>query len=216
MKTNQIMKVQLLFSLFCLSAVLISCGDDKQKDTVDKADVLIKSNKPRSKNDTTPHSVPIINLQDTVAYPYIVICFKDSARNNVRLSQKLADIYGKKLQAVIKKNKLTVVGAPMAWYKSQKAPFFFEAGLPVDKKPSKLPKGFYCKNTGGLKVMVAHYFGPYEETFQAYQVLKEWMADEKKVQAAPAYEIYVTDPVGKDGQLLDPYKVQTDIIFPYR
>jgi len=212
----KLMSRSILFLFASLTFCLFSCKDDEQKSAVDKSSIIVKSDKPRSKNDTTPRSVPIINISDTMAFPYTVICVKDSAINNVRLSQKLAKIYGIKLAELIKKNKLKVTGPPMAWYKTQKAPFFFEAGIPVDRKPQKLPKGFIVKQTGGVRAIVAHYFGPYEESLQAYEVLKEWISDEKKSIAAPPYEIYVTDPIDKDGQPLDPYKVQTDIIYPYR
>lgn len=205
----------LCFAFLCFIMIAVSCKDDKQKSAVDKSSIIVKSDKPRSKNDTTPRGVPIINISDTVAFPYTVLCIKDSAINNIRLSQKLAKIYGIKLAELIKKNKLKVTGPPMAWYKTQKAPFFFEAGIPVDRKPQKLPKGVTVKQTGGVRAIVAHYFGPYEETPQGYAVLKEWITDEHKSIAAPPYEIYVTDPIGKDGQPLDPYKVQTDIIYPY-
>jgi effector-binding domain-containing protein len=202
---------------FSLNFVLFSCKDDKQKTATDKSTIIVKSNKLRSKNDTTSRSVPIINISDTIELPNIVLCVKDSAINNVRLSQKLAKIYGIKLAELIKKNKLKVTGPPMAWYKTQKAPFFFEAGIPVDKKPKKLPKGFMIKQTGGgARAIVAHYFGPYEETPQGYAVLKEWITGEHKSIVAQPYEIYVSDPIGKDGQPIDPYKVQTDIVYPYR
>lgn len=199
-----------------LTLVIFSCKDDKHKSAVDKSTIIVKSDKLRSKNDTTPRSVPIINISDTMEYPNIVLCVKDSAINNIRLSQKLAKIYGIKLAELIKKNKLKVTGPPMAWYKTQKAPFFFEAGIPIDKKPIKLPKGFEIKQTGGVRAIVAHFFGPYEETPQGYAALKEWITDEHKSIAAPPYEIYVSDPIGKDGQPLDPYKVETDIVYPYR
>jgi effector-binding domain-containing protein len=199
-----------------LTLLVISCKDDKQKSAVDKSTIIVKSNKPRSKNDTTPRSAPIINIADTMEFPNIVLCVKDSAINNIRLSQKLAKIYGIKLAEFIKKNKLKVTGPPMAWYKTQKAPFFFEAGIPIYKKPKKLPKGFVIKQTGGVRAIVAHYFGPYEETPQGYAVLKEWITDEHKSIAAPPYEIYVSDPIDKDGQPVDPYKVETDIVYPYR
>ena len=42
------------------------------------------------------------------------------------------------------------------------------------------------------------------------------MKDNKKIAAGAPYEIYLTDPIGKDGKPVDPYKIQTDIIFPIR
>ncbi len=214
-----IMKLRFVrYSIFIGSSFfgLFSCGDGKKNDYNEAAPIILKSNKLRSKNDSTPRSAPIINITDTTAFPYTVICIKDSASNNIRLGQKLAKIYGERLVDIIRKNKLKVVGPPMAWYKSQKAPFFFEAGLPVDRAPKKLTKGISIKQTGGPKAIVAHYFGPYEETVQAYQALKDWLKDENKTSAGAPYEIYISDPIDKHGNPVDPYKVQTDIVFPYR
>ena len=144
----------------------------------------------------------------------MVLCIKDSAINSARLSQKLAQIYAVKLTDVIRKNKLKVLGPPHAWYKSQKAPFFFEAGLPVDKKPAKLGKNMLIKKLGGDSAVVAHFYGPYEQTGMAYEALHEWLKDRKKKLRSAPYEVYVGDPIDKNGQPVDPYKVLTDIVFP--
>jgi len=207
--------MKLYFSIFLLGISLIACNDDKDNDKV-KPTVLVKKDIPLGKNDTITRSAPIINITDTAENSFYVLCFKDSAINTIRLSEKLGVIYGQKIDSFLKKSKISPIGPPMAWYKSQKAPFFFEAGIPVAKKIAKLPKGAYFKKLGGTRVVVAHFYGPYEETVQAYQALKEWIADaHKKTNGAP-YEIYVDDPVDEKGNIKDPYKVQTDIVFPYR
>ncbi len=213
---NQQKKLNPIFSgLLCL-VLLCSCNSDSKeksdKDTV--APVILKKDKPTPRNEPAKNA-PIINITDTIAIRYNVIYVKDSALNSVRLSQKLAQIYGVKMADVIKKNKLKIAGAPMAWYKSQKAPFFFEAGLPVDKKPAKLPKNILFKKLNGDSALVAHYYGPYEETSQAYDALKDWLKSAKKKSTSPPYEIYVGDPIDKNGKPVDPYRVQTDIVFPH-
>ncbi len=190
-------------------------GNDKKNNQQQPESIILKKDTPTTKNTRTPSSAPIINITDTIAVKYNVIFIKDSAANSVRLSQKLAGIYGMKLGEVIRKNKLKATGPPMAWYKSQKSPFFFEAGVPVDKKPAKLPKGISFKRVGGDSAVVAHYYGPYEETSQAYEALREWLKDRKKKSVSPPYEIYVGDPIDQNGKAVDPYKVQTDIIFPH-
>jgi effector-binding domain-containing protein len=207
--------MKLYFSIFILGISLIACNDDKNKDKI-KPTVLVKKDVPLGKNDTITRSAPIINITDTTENNLYVLCFKDSAVNTIRLSEKLGIIYGQKIDSFLKKSKISPIGPPMAWYKSQKAPFFFEAGIAVAKKISKLPKGAYFKKLGGTRVVVAHFHGPYEETVQAYQVLKEWLADAHKKQNGAPYEIYVDDPVDEKGNVKDPYKVQTDIVIPYR
>lgn len=159
---------------------------------------------------------PIINITDSVAVKRIVICIKDSATNYERIAGKLAQIYGVKLAEVFKKNRLKVTGSPMAWYKTHKAPYFFEAGIPVNKKPAKLPKGVFIRETMADSVILAHFYGPYDLIPQGYDAVKEWMKDNKRMAHGQGYEIYITNPLDKKGKPVDPYKIQTDIIFPIR
>lgn len=204
-------------SVVVMIAAVTSCGGDKDEKTKDAPPPVIfrKDTATHKKNEDEVKNAPIINLTDSVAPKANIIFIKDSAATSVRLGQKLSQIYGTKLQAVIKQNKLKVNGMPMAWYRTQKAPFFFEAGLPVDKKPAKLPKNVLFKTIGGDSAVIAHFYGPYDQTALAYEALNDWLKDHKKKISRPSYEIYVTDPIDKKGKPVDPYKVQTDIIFPH-
>ena len=215
MKINVFNKGLFKSTLFILVA-LVSCNSGNQKNKTALPTIIRKKDKPVSKSDTTLRSAPIINISDTVSMPMMVLSVKDSAYNNIRLGEKLAKIYGEKIQNCIASNHLKVMGPPVAWYKTQKAPFFFEAAIPVSKKPNKLAKGINFKKIPSTRIIVAHYYGPYDETVQAYQFLKEWLKDNKKSLVAPPYEVYVDDPFDENGKPMDPYKVQTDIIFPYR
>ncbi len=200
-----------------ISGIIAACK--QKKDTSVKTTepaIQVRKDTAKLKTEVQPSRPPIINIVDTVAVKHIVIYIKDTAASSERISEKLAAIYGKRLPAFITKNNLKIVGPPIAWYKSSKPPFFFEAGLPVDKKPAKPQKGILVKNIGGDSAVVAHFYGPYSSTFMAYEALTDWLKEHKKKTSGLPYEIYVTDPVGKDGKLLDPYRVQTDIIFPHR
>jgi effector-binding domain-containing protein len=211
-----------LFFGTLLFVMLYACNNNSdQKETSDhKKDTIIKDTVVKTAVETekriTPTKAPIINITDTVSIKQLVLCMKDSATSSDRIETKLAQIYGVKLATIIKKNKLKVTGPPMAWYKSQKAPFFFEAGLPVDKKPAKLPAGITIKQIGTDSVVIAHFYGPYELTPQGYTALQDWIKSHKKKIIHPPYEIYIGDPMDKNGKLIDPYKVQTDIVFTWR
>jgi effector-binding domain-containing protein len=159
---------------------------------------------------------PVINISDTLSVKRIVLTMKDSAATMQRISIKLAEIYGAKLGTIIKKNNIKMTGAPMAWYRGPKAPYFFEAGIPVDKRPSKLPAGVYIKETGVDSVVVAHFYGPYDLIPQAYDALREWLKYHKKTEKGASYEIYIGDPVDLNGKPKDPYKVRTDIVFSWK
>ena len=199
----------LFFSVGCNNANNKNLTPETKKDSPVK--IAIRIEQP-----TVTKKAPVINIMDTLAIKQLVLCIKDSAANNQRIANKLAIIYGVKLASVIKKNKLKVTGAPIAWYKNQKAPFFFEAGIPVDKKPAKLPAGVYLKQIGTDSVVIAHFYGPYNLTGQAYTALHDWIIDRKKKTIKPPYEVYVDDPLDKEGKLKDPYKVQTDIVFTWQ
>ena len=218
MNTTKILFSKNILIILLLPLSFFACkSNDKKKSaftgTVKTVKPKIEPVEPASNAAVT--KAPIINITDTIAAKKIVLYVKDSAATSERISQKLAQIYGLKLGEVIKMNKIKVTGAPIAWYKSQKAPYFFEAGFPIDKKPAKLPKNFFVKNIGGDSAVVAHFFGPYNITSMAYEALDDWLKSRKKKKLGAAYEIYVGDPFDKEGKPLDPYRVQTDIIQPY-
>ena len=210
--------------LFCYSMMLSgilfsSCNSNSKKE----ADLLKKDTiQPTIKKPAKPEPEvkyqrpPIVNIVDTLAPKRLIIYCKDSAANFERISLKLGKIYGTKLAEYIKKNNLKVTGAPMAWYIKHKAPYFFEAGIPVNKKGTRAIPGVQIRELNAGKAIVAHFYGPYDLIPQGYDAIKDWMKENKKRQAGTAYEMYVTDPVDKKGKPVDPYKVQTDIIFPIK
>ena len=202
-----------IFSIALLLIIAGACSDAGEKkttpapreDSIAPKEIVVETQR-----------APVINITDTLSTKRIVLIMKDSAATMERIGLKLADIYGTKLAAVIKKNNLKVTGAPMAWYKTQKAPYFFEAGIPVDKRPSKSVAGVSVKETGVDSALVAHFYGPYDLLPQAYEVVKEMLKDRKKKLKGIPYEIYIDDPVDSTGKPKDPYKVQTDIVFPWK
>lgn len=201
-----------LITIFILQA----CGgnDTKPAETATTKDTPKTETTTPVVAETQPDKPAIINIVDTVSAKRIVICFKDSAATLDRVGPKLAQIYGVKVADVLKKNNLKPDGAPMAWYKSEKAPYFFEAGVAVMKKPAKLSGGAYIKELAADSVVIAHFYGPYTLLSQGYTAINDWLKDAKKKSTAAPYEIYVGDPVDSTGNPVDPYKVRTDIVFP--
>ena len=200
--------------------LLYACNNQSQ---TEKEPAIIKSTDSPLVKKTKPSEAalptnrpPIINITDTLSVKQLVLCMKDSASNYDRISLKLGQLYGVKLAAVIKKNNLKVTGQPMAWYKARKAPYFFEAGIPVDKRPRKLPANAFIKEIGVDSVVVAHFYGGYDLLPQAYEALTDILKDRKRSLKSKPYEIYINDPMDKEGKLKDPYKVQTDVVFPWR
>jgi len=210
--TKYLNPVCFLTLLFCW---MITGCKGKKNDTTRKTDTIPIIKKDTSQiNAGKPKAPPIININDTIAKKLIVLYTKDSSSTSEGISRKLAHIFRTKLPEHIKLQNIKIVGPPMAWYKSHKAPFFFEAGLPVDKKPSKLAKNMYVKNIGGDSAVVAHFYGPYESTIMGYEAVNDWLKSNKKKSSAPPYEVYVNDPFDKNAKIKDPYRIRTDIIFP--
>ncbi|MEO6541722.1 MAG: GyrI-like domain-containing protein [Ferruginibacter sp.] len=209
--------IAILFSGFCA----YSCANNSKDDDKPKPDSarIAERKKVNPKPENRP---PIVNIVDTLVPKTIIIYVKDSAATFERISLKLGTIYGVKLPLYIKKNNLKTGGAPMAWYKKQpagsygKAPYFFEAGVPVNKKGSKAVAGVLVREMAAGKAVIAHFFGPFELLPQGYDAVKEWMKDNKKTAAGAPYEIYITDPMDKNGKPVDAYKIQTDIVFPIK
>ena len=201
--------------LFLSLLFLVSCGGNKNEQTIpDRGSVIYKKDTSEKITSLEPSRPPIINIQDTIAIKRTVIVIRDSASSSQRIGMKLSRIYDTYLPAFCLKNKIKKTGPKMAWYKSSKAPFFFEAGFSVDKKPARLEKNMFVKNIGGDSAVVARYYGPYESTYLAYQAISEWMHDNKKKSSAPPYEVYIGDPFDDKGKRLDPYKILTEIVFP--
>jgi AraC family transcriptional regulator len=202
-------------ALLLACSVQSSCNSGKKDPVPPPKDTLIVPVKRTEKTDEKPRP-PIINIVDTVAPRRMIIFARDSAKTYERIGMKLGKVYGTKLAETIKKNNLKMTGSPLAWYHTTKAPFFFEAGLQVNKRPGKLPRGVQVRELPAGTVVVAHFYGPYDLMPQGYDAIKEWIKIKKKSLAGAPYEIYVTDPVDKNGKPLDPYKVQTDIVFPVK
>lgn len=205
----------LLFVSFIFLAVLFSCNGKTTTVTEIKDSLEIALQKPvRPEPIEKNERPPIINIVDSLAPKRIVVYCKDSSATYEGISVKLGNIFGEQMVKVIKKNKLKTAGVPMAWYKSLKAPYFFEAGIPVNKRPAKLSKGVYVREMKAGNAVIAHYYGPFDQLSMAYDAVKVWLKENKKKTNGSPYEMYVSDPVDEKGKPLDPYKVKTDIVFP--
>jgi len=216
MKKHNSLLIALPYLIFVI--FLFACSNDAGEKKESPGVNAVKKDSPavEKKIETPAKRPPIINITDTVSVKRTVLCIRDSAATFERISLKLGEIYGFKLAAIIKKTKMKVAGQPMAWYNTQKAPYYFEAGIPVEKKLGKLPSNIFIKEIGVDSVTVAHFYGPYDLLPDAYDAMKDIMKDRKKKTKGKPYEIYVGDPMDKDGKMKDPYKVQTDVVFPWK
>ncbi len=208
-------KYLLLSSITVQLFAACSSNDEKKADPELKKDTGSKKEAPATPATETKRPA-IINITDTLSSKQVIMYMKDSAATIERLQLKLGEIWTVKLGAVVQKNKIKTIGHPTAWYKTNKAPYFFEAGIPVDKKPAKFPANVFIREISADSVTVAHFYGSYDLLPQAYEAINDWMKGHKKKLDGKPYEVYIDDPMDKDGKMKDPYKVQTDIIYPWK
>lgn len=133
-------------------------------------------------------------------------------RNKVNTGE-IGEIMGKsygEIQAFIAKNGAKCVGSPMAitlaW---DSLTWDFEAAIPIDKEIKGNDRISVKKSYEGKAVWVT-YTGPYENTFQAYTDLDQYMKEKGLTQAGGPWEVYLTDP----GTEPDSTKWVTEIYFP--
>ncbi len=218
MRTLKALTMNLINVKTAIAAIGLCLASACSNNAVDKKTETTTADTAKQTQDATTATEAvkpaIINIIDTIATKQIVVCVKDSAATMERIALKLAKIYGVTLAEVFKKNNSKPTGAPIAWYKSNKAPYFFEAGIPVTKSPAKMPAGVFVKELNTDSAVVAHFYGPYSLLSQGYDAVKEWMKDAKKKSTAAPYEVYIGDALDTAGNQIDPYKVRTDIVFP--
>ncbi len=208
------MKYSIFYLVFAIVLTMVSCKDSKEK--LPTIVPLVNEDSPKAVVETTALKGPIINIIDTVEIKRLVLCVKDSAANMEIMNEKLSEIFKNKLPEAIKLSKIKMMGKPIVWYKSKKTPFFFEAGIPVDKSPAKLPKGMFITNTGGDSALIAHFFGPTELSFIGYETLSDVLTENNKKKTSASYEVYIDSKYLKANEKTDPYKLQTDIVMPYK
>jgi effector-binding domain-containing protein/ribosome-associated toxin RatA of RatAB toxin-antitoxin module len=166
--------------------------------------------------ETTPPPAPVkeptITLEEKDMPAATALVIPNMTANSAdEVGKKLGDAYAKIGEAAAKAG-LKITGMPYAVYQGQNAPFVFDAGMPIDKKPAAVPEGMQIAEMPARKAAVAHYFGPYELMGKGYDSLKAWLLKSNKMNKNTLpYEIYVGDPMKEK----DPYKVQTDIVWPY-
>ncbi len=136
-------------------------------------------------------------------------------RNAVDLSDSLAvrnafESSYKKLANFIEKKGLKIVGAPIAITNSyEKGKWDFYAAFPINAKNIKdegIFKAIFFP--GGLTVKCST-FGPYEQSYVAYNAIEKFIKDNKLKITGNSWEEYITDPNKTPSE-----KARMNIYFP--
>ncbi len=205
----------LLHILICSILFLFSSCQSNKKKEEDNLHQIEKKDTAKKNIPITTQKPPIVNIQDTIYVASDFLCLKDSASSEEGLKNKLIQIFSKKLPETIKSNKLKMLSSPAAWYNNKGTLYFFEAGIAVDKAPSKIGKGMYMKSIHRDSCFIAHYWGPQLTKIQGYTALQDRMKDDKKIATAVPFEMY---KFNMDSTLFkqDPFKQETLIVMCYK
>ena len=115
----------------------------------------------------------------------------------------------------MKANKLNMAGPLFAIYLKWdfvKMSSVMDIGVAIDKAVAKGQGRVRYELIAAQLVMIAHYFGPYDNMKKAYWVLDQSIKESGKKIAGSPWEVYIGDP----GVEKDPAKLQTDILFPVK
>ncbi|KIC91823.1 SRPBCC family protein [Flavihumibacter sp. ZG627] len=138
-----------------------------------------------------------------------VLTIMDTARTMGDIGPLLQKAYGE-IDSLMKDHALEYAGMPMAWYYSESEPFLIEAAIPVKSAPAVTSGRVKFRKLPPGNAVVVHYYGPYEQSSQAYDRIKEWLKANNKRAVGSPYDIYVDDPSKKKSM----YEVRTDIVQP--
>jgi effector-binding domain-containing protein len=142
----------------------------------------------------------------------LVLVIRDSAGPE-NYGEVMGRGYGE-LYQFIKKNRLEPVGHPFAIYHSWDSVTHFsvfDLGMAVSY--AKGGKGrIKLEEIPGQKIVVADYYGAYDQTESVYRALDKYVAQAKLQINGGPWEIYVTDPMTEP----DTAKWHTQIVFPVK
>lgn len=199
--------------VFVVFSLLTSCNlaNDKDADLVAKKDTTrLKADSLKNKpKDVTQFSdkqgvVGVFNVPEMLTIskidsaPMKDISFK-MAKNYSIIQQQLTEIDTK------------IDGAyGCIYYNNDAENFVFECMVPINQIPKKEPKNCKIVVLEADKMLIYNYYGPYQNLFASYDLIRKYLAKNKLQQVGPMREFYITDPTLEK----DPLKWLTRIMVP--
>ncbi|MEW6467890.1 MAG: SRPBCC family protein [Bacteroidota bacterium] len=155
---------------------------------------------------------PEIKIEERTVSAVPVLTIRDTVMAMSEIGPKLGELYGE-IGKFMKKEGLQMGSQPFAIYHSDTVidgqPIVLEAGIHVDKMPKKTEGRIRGWTTRPGNVVCALHYGPYEETYEAYSLLKKWASDNNKKLVGQSWDVYITDPT----TVKSPYEVLTEIYY---
>ena len=153
-----------------------------------------------------------VAIVETTLGPLKIMTIADSCTEK-EIGMRLGSLYGE-IGGVMNKQGLSMAGSPFAIYHRSDLTisprfFVFDAGVSVDKKGKSDSRVTY-QEIPLMKVVRGSFYGPYEQTSIAHELIDQWITDHGKTIVGFPWEVYVTDP----GTEPDPSKWLTEIYYP--
>lgn len=154
-------------------------------------------------------SETIINVEEIPEQVFYAI--PDSSVTMTDLSTKFASAYGE-LGEFIQKNKIEMVGAPIAYNKIYEPPrYVFYSAFPVKSNKIK-PAGRIIRfSIPATKVAKAIQIGPYEKANETYTLLMQFIGKNNYEIAGTSWEAYLNSPADVPQE-----KLETHIFYPIK
>jgi effector-binding domain-containing protein len=116
-----------------------------------------------------------------------------------------------KISNEIKKQGLTIAGAPFVIYNSPGPDFEMDIALPVGT-PGQTSSEIKSATMNAGKALIARYFGPYDQTRKAHEAIDAYAKANQLVISGAPWETYITDPIAEK----DTAKWETDVYYPIK
>ena len=159
------------------------------------------------KNASLQHTLLLVEKVQLPLTYYLFVEAKAEAKN-------IAAVLGldfAKIANEIKKQGLTVAGAPFVIYNTPGPEFEMDIALPVGT-PGQTSGEVKSATMNAGKALIARFFGPYDQTRKAHEAINAYAKDNQLVISGSPWETYITDPVVEK----DTAKWETDVYYPIK
>ncbi len=195
------------FSLVLMIVLAVACSETEAPKTEDPSGFAGRKFPKYNINaaDNTPGLIGVHDVPEMLS-----LCRLDSGAMG-ELSGKVVEDF-----AILEKDMVEIgasINGPqgMIFYSNDPRNFKFETVLLIDKMPTKTPKNCQIVVLEASYMLVYNYFGPYEETFKIYEVIRKYMNDNFLEQSGPAREFYPSMPTDTP-----PAELLTRILVPVK
>ncbi len=195
----------LLFTILFISAT--ACKNIKEKpkpvqeERQEEEYVQPEESKPIKKE-------PIINIEELQVSRKLYMVMKESVYFAGEIERKKQTMYSN-IEFTMDKCGIELGGIHTSWTYSNKEPYTVEVGIPVFKKCAGNELGIYYKERKACKVLIARYYGPYDEIYKAYNEMYAWVKRFNKTVIGQPWEEYVS----KGSVEKDVFRIETDVYF---